>query len=102
MARASRLGGAGVADEDQLRVEAQRPEREAALQMRDAHGAHTDLGALGPGERRHAIGRRAGSRIDCDRRPAGVVAVEAQAGIDVELRAAPRPEYGTALRADPA
>ena len=41
-------------------------------------------------ERRHAIGRLAGRRIARDRRAARVVAVEAEAGVDVELGAVER------------
>ena len=88
MARASGVRGARVADEDKLRVEVQRPDREARLQALERHRAHAALDPFGPRERRDALGRLAGRRIDRDRRAPGVVAVEAQAGVQVELRAA--------------
>ena len=45
------------------RVEAERPQRDAALEMLNAHRADADFGAARPGERRHAFGRLAGRRV---------------------------------------
>ena len=47
MARTARFRVARVADEDELGVEAERPQREARLQLRHAHAADAHLGAAG-------------------------------------------------------
>ncbi len=96
-ARPAGLGRAGVADEEQLRVEAEIPQGNRGLEPANADGAHADLRTLRADQRRHAVGRLAGLRIDADHGAPRVVAVEAHAGVDVELGRRPRPEDGGEL-----
>ena len=70
------------------------------LQPGDAHGSDADFGAGRARERRHATGRFAGHRIDGDGRAARVVAVEAEAGVDVDLGLCERSKDRAAFRAD--
>ena len=50
------LGDARIADEQQLGVEAEIPERHRGLQAADAHRADAELRASGADERRDALG----------------------------------------------
>src|SRR5262249_43990333 len=54
--------------------------------------ARADVVAPGAHERRNTLDELAGPRIDPDRRPAGVVAVEAIAVVEVDLAVLPRTE----------
>ena len=95
------FGDAGIADEQQLGIELQRPQRRSQLQVRQHRGAQTDVGAERIDQRVDALDRRdAVGRIDADRRAARVVAVKALADVDEELRLAPGPEDQRELRAD--
>src|SRR5262245_53255727 len=98
MAWTSRFSGAGVSDEDQFRVEAERPDGYARLQMGNAHAADANLRALRSRQWRHAIDRVARDRIDRNGGAAGVVAVESKPGVDVQLCTLPRPENRAAFR----
>ena len=99
LARRSWFGRADVAVVDELRSEPQHPERDRDLQMRNGDGADADLGAV---RATRGVTRIDGISVEVarDGRAERVVAVEARAGVDVELRALPRPERGAALRAD--
>ena len=88
----ARFGRPCIADEQQLGVDPQVPQRDGRLQTANANRAQADLRALRAHQRRHAFGRRPADRIDRDRRATGVVAVEARAGIHVQLGSAPRAE----------
>ena len=67
--------------------------------MRDRDGPDTDLGARSADQRRHRIDR-VSITVSRHRGAQRVVAVEAGAGVHVELGAFPRPDHGAALRAD--
>ena len=101
LALAARLGDAGVADEQQLRIELQRPQRRGQLQVRQHCGAQTDVCAERIDQRIDAVDRcHAIGRIDADRRAARVVAVKALADVEEEFRLAPGAEDQRELRAD--
>ena len=69
---------------------ARAPQRDGRLQPRHDDRAHAGFGALGADERRDPLGRLA-VRVARQRRAERVVAVEAGAGVGVELGAAPWP-----------
>ncbi len=102
-ARPARLGGAGVADEHQLRVEVEPVQRRASSAGPAAARCARRLRA--PWIAASGVTRSAGAaalRIDRDHRAARVVAVEAAADVDVVLGLRPRPEDQAQLRADDA
>ena len=92
VARSVRLGDAGVADEQQFRIEVQVPQRHRRLQPADSDGPHAELAAARLHQRAERLDRLAGPRIHRQRRTAHVVAVEALSPVGVELGLPPRPE----------
>ena len=94
----ARFCGAGVADEQQLRVEFQVPQRDGRLEPVDSHCAEADLRASRSHQRHHVIDGLATDGVDADDGPARVVAVKAPARIRVQLGSRPRPEHGPELR----
>src|SRR5262249_38485236 len=86
--RPSRLGRSGVAHEHELGCQAEGPRGDTGLKMRNLDGSNANFGALCPNERRDAIDGISGRGLDGDRRPARSVAVKAEAGADVDPRAA--------------
>src|ERR1700681_4276974 len=81
-AGAAGLGRAGVAGEDDFRVEIEDEKRDRRIQAFDGKRPRTDLRAFRAHEQRHALLRRAGKRINGDGGAARVVAVEAEAGVE--------------------
>ena len=65
--------------------------------MRYRDRPQAEFRAVRPDERRHAIDWLPCRRIARDRRPAGVVAVEAEPRVRVQLGAAERPDHEAAL-----
>ena len=63
-----------VAEEDQLRIEVQIPDRHRRMQPVQPHCPHADLAAARLDQRTEPLGRFAGSRVDPDRRTTHVVA----------------------------
>ena len=98
-ARAARLRRAGVADEEQLRVNVQPPRGERALQAGHPRRADANLRAHRADERVHLVGRQAGGGVNGRGRAASVVAVEAHPGVQVNLRLRPRAEDEASLGA---
>ena len=72
------------------------------LQAADAHRAHAELRASARGRAASRDRRLAATRIDADDGAARVVAVEAHAGVRVELGAGPRPERRRRTSGSPA
>ena len=89
----ARLGGAGVADEDELGVELELEQRDRGVEALDRRGAHAEVDALGAHQRIDASGRIAGDRIDADGGAARVVGVEAVAQVEVDLGVVPGTEH---------
>jgi len=77
---------AAVANKEQLTVEIQRPQRERRSPSRPRVRAQADLGSPRSNERVHPPGGIACGGIDRDRGTAGVVAVEAEPGAQIQLR----------------
>ena len=94
IARAARFGLAGVADEEQLRVQFERPQGERALQPGDDLGARSELETLRANQRVDGVDGRALRVFRGDRGggAAGVVAVETVARIGEKFSLAPRSE----------
>src|SRR5207247_7143698 len=66
--------------------------------MPGGYGTHADSGALGSNEGRDAVDRFARCGVARTRRTAPIIAVKAQAGVDVRLCAEPRTEHCPAFR----
>ena len=102
LARPAGFGGAGVTDEHQFGRQLQLVHRQRGLQARQRRSAQAQFEALGARQRRHAVDRITGLRIDLDDGAACVVAVKARTHVDVELGLGPRPEDQVELGADDA
>ncbi len=100
LARAACLGVAGIARKQDLGCLVEHEHRDRAVEARDDLGADADLGALRAHEerRRVELGRGIG-RIFGDGDAAGVVAVVAATGADIELGLVERTEHHGELRA---
>src|SRR5690606_15034284 len=76
-ARPARLGIAGIADEEQLRVELEVPERRGDVQPLREEAAEAELDLVRIDQRAHALRGVAARRVDRDRRAPRVVAMKA-------------------------
>jgi hypothetical protein len=90
-ARTARLGGAGIADEQQLGIIIENEQRDRSLEIGNDLAAHADLGAFGPHQERHLVGRQAGVGIDSDRHPARVVGMKTVACVEEQFGLLERP-----------
>jgi hypothetical protein len=85
---------AAVADEKELRVRLELPQRQRKLHARDDRRAQARFHAVGRDERRYPVdGRHAVDRVHRERRAADVVAMEILPRGPEELRLAPRAEH---------
>ena len=90
-AGAIRFRDAAVADEYQLRVQLQRPQRGGELRARKNGRAHSDLATACLDERAHAIGRRdAVGRVHGDGGAARIVRVKPTPDVDEHFGLRPR------------
>ena len=99
-ARRSRLGAAGIADVNQLRVEVEVPDRRGRLQLAHGHVADAELGALRARERRRGRCRIARHRIDRQHHAQTRVGMESPSPVGIELGAPPRTEHRRYLGAE--
>ena len=91
---ATGLGAAGIADEDEFGIEVERPERDGAHEAGSERSAQPAFETARANEGVHTIdGRCAVGGVNADGGAAGVVAVEAEAGVEIKFSFNPRAEH---------